>query len=611
MIRTKYTCILLLLTFLVSCSTIPDSDYYESDGILSIKTGAESAPPGWFAEPLDLTHSLVYRGQINEHDPSFQFRFYLQNPGTYRLSLLSAYLSEESAENVSITISGPDGFLAGSVSMAPPVSRIPYWISIGSTGEPASVSLEKPGIYTIRISHAARSGLVIDALQLTLNNEHPPEGMGYPETRQPDSEPRFKKREQVVAIPPSTAFGVIADSAVMDEITGTVPDERLEEVLIRTHGSEPGSVSRLEHLKNSFIESIEREDDRGFVLHPASGIGNPEFKKYPALWFTGGLTEFEELQRQLTYLSDPSIPAYEIPFFAPMPEWLTDNKDSDSESEVTGELLLRWVQLSMLSPVMVLPLNERDQVDRLADRDRADIREAVRLRRNLFPFIYSYTLRARTSGVRTVTAADSHDGAIRYGEELFAVPVSASGTDRLPVHFPEGDWYSWWDGQRFEGGQTWLIDVFRNRLPLFVKAGSIIPQRTEGLPVNRDTNETLTVDVFAGGVSSFRLYEDDGTTLDYREGEFSTTAFRWFEQEGRATFNIGAMVWGRGEEYRTDTRYLLRFRYLRPPLGVTANGDELSEGMDTGEWYYDEQLQAVVLDWKQSSSRRTEFEFVW
>jgi len=461
-------------------------------------------------------------------------------------------------------------------------------------------------MYTLRISHQASPGLLLDALHLTLNNEHPPEGSGYPETRQPDSEPLLAKREQIVGMPPSAAFGVIADTDVLNEITGTDPDLPLKSVLVRITESDPDSVRMLEHLKKSFEARKGDDADRGFVLHPAAEIHAPEFKKYPALWFTGGRTGFDELQRQIRFLSDPSLPTYEIPFFAPMPEWLTDN--SDMNSAISGELLQRWVQLSMLSPVMVLPLTGAGQ---LTERDRADIEEAVNFRRNLFPFIYSYTLRARTSGIRTVTSAESQPGGVMYGEEFFAVPVSEPGSDRLPVRFPEGVWYSWWSGQKYEGGQTWLIDLFSNQIPLFVKAGSIIPQRVGGLPVNTGTNHSLTVDIFAGGVSSFRFYEDDGKTMDYREGEFTTTAYRWFEQEGRATFNIGAMVWGKGDDYRTNTRYLLRFRYLSIPRKVTANAELLREGTGEGEWYYDEALRSVIINWNQPSGRRTELEFEW
>lgn len=609
MIRPNHMHILLLLALFTACSSIPESDYYESEGILSIKTTSGDAPQGWNTEYLNLKHSLVYRGDTDQVDPFFEFRFYLQNPGIYHLSLLTAYLSQENAERVSVTIFNPEEYLVESFTIEPPVTQIPSWISSDLAGRPATVILELSGMYTIRVNHTAAPGLVFDALQLTINNEHKSEGLGYPETRQPDSEPLFAKREQVVGIPPSAAFGVIADSAVLNKLTGTDPDISLRNVLVKMQESDSGSVRRLEHLKKSFEARRDDDTDRGFILHPAAGIGTPEFKKYPALWFTQGQTGFEELQRQIRFLSDPSLLTYEIPFFVPLPEWLTLEDDIDGEIPV--ELLLRWVQLSMLSPVMVLPLSGIDQAGLLMESDLADIEEAVRFRRDLFPFIYSYTLRARTSGIRTVTSAESHSGGVFYGEELFVVPVSGQGVDRLPVRFPVGDWYSWWSGERYEGGQTWLIDVYPNQLPLFVKAGSIIPQRSGGLPVNQGTNNSLTVDIFAGGVSSFRLYEDDGKTLNYLEGELTTTAFRWFEQEGKATFNIGAMVWGTGGDYRTYTRYLLRFRYLSSPVTVMANGEQLREGSGEGEWHYDQEQRSVIIRWHQPTSLRTVFEFEW
>lgn len=608
MTRSKYLQIFLLLALFTACSSLPETDYYESEGVLSIRTIRGDTPQGWKIEYLDLKRSLVYKGDGDQSSPNLQFRFYLQNPGIYHLSVLTAILYEEHTGSVTVTISNPEGYIVESLTIKPPVAQLPSWTGIDPDGAAATVFLDQPGMYTIRVNHSDGPGLVFDALQLSLNNGHPPQGLGYPETREPDSEPLFAKREQEVAIPPASAFGIIADPAVLNELTGTDPDIPLGEVLVQMKGADQDSVSRLEHLKRSFEARRDDDSDRGFVLHPAAGMERPEFKKYPALWFSQGQTGFEELQQQIRFLRDPSLPTYEIPFFAPMPEWLPRGDDAGGEAQV--ELLLRWVQLSMLSPVMVLPLTDINTVE-LTERDLADIEEAVRFRRDLFPFIYSYTLRARTSGIRTVTSAEYQPGGLHYGEELFAIPVSGEGVDRLPVRFPEGDWYSWWSGERYEGGKTWLIDAYPNQLPLFVKAGSIIPKRSGGLPVSTGTNDSLTVDIFTGGVSSFRLYEDDGKTLNYLEGDLSTTAFRWFEQEGRAKFNIGAMVWGTGEGYRTDTRYLLRFRYLAIPSTVTANGEPLREGRGVGEWYYDEELRSVIIRWDQPSSLRTEIEFEW
>ena len=614
MIRNICLCIVLIPVLMLSCIGPPEADFYEHEGMVSIETSQLNSSGSWVEQDLGLLTSLVYldHNSGNQHNADLEFSFYLQTPGAYYLSVLTAYLNPQKEGILSIRVTDAEGTLAGNVMMIPPFADFPAWISMDRDGNEAVISLENPGLYTIRIQHPAYPGLVVDKVHLTLNNEYPPCGIGYPATDDPGTDPLFAKREQSVGIPPSSAFGVIADIGVFRTIAGNMPDISLSDVLISYPDSGRNGHQLLNELAENFEESREGENDRGFVIQRAASIQVPGFKRYPAMFYPEGNNGFAELQRQVRLLTDPALSSYEIPFFVPVPEWMgSDHETGSGRNSVSGELLMRWVQLGMLSPVMVLPFSDAGQIQALSELEREQIRAAIQFRRNLFPYLYSYTLRARTSGERTVTAVDNMSGALNYGNELFAVPVTEEELTQMPVRFPEGDWYSWWDGEKFAGGQTWLIDLTSGRLPFFVKAGSIIPQRSGGMPVDSGSNDSLVVDIFSGGVSSFRLYEDDGTTMDYLDGEFTTTAFRWFEQEGEATFTIGAMVWGNGDDYRTQTQYALRFRYMDLPESVTVNGEIAVMGTGNGEWWYDESERSVIMRLNQPSSQKTDIHFEW
>jgi hypothetical protein len=611
MIRSNCILSFLLPVLILSCTGLPQADFYESEGILSIKTSSENTSKTWNEENLSLLNTLVYRNDTASGDAYLEYNIYVQTPGDYYLSALTAFLEEQNAGTLSIMVTDEEGSLIGNVTMSPPVSNLPIWIDKDRDGNEAVMLLENPGIYKLRVNHEGKSGIILDKLQLTLNNEYPPEGMGYPATRESGMDPLFAKREQPVGIPPSAAFGVIADSAVFSTVADGLPDLQLRNVLIGQPDSVFSPDQQSNRLKENFKASREGPNDRGFVLQLAEGIQSPDFKQYPALWYSGGENGFAELEQQIHLLSDPDLPSYEIPFFTPLPEWISQDSGRYENRRLSGELLTRWVQLSMLSPVMVLPFSDDEHIRILSELERDQVREAVQFRRDLYPYLYSYTLRARTSGERTVTAAESQPDAFFYGNELFVVPVSEEGLSQIPVRFPEGDWYSWWDGEEYPGGQTWLIDLSSGRMPLFVKAGSIIPKRSGGLPIQTGSNDSLVVDIFSGGVSSFRLYEDDGKTMNYRNGDITTTAFRWFEQEGEAVFTIGAMVWGSRDDYRTETRYSLRFKFVDPPQTITANGEIVPQGTGTGEWSYDESERMIIMCINQPGSRKTDVRITW
>ena len=94
------------------------------------------------------------------------------------------------------------------------------------------------------------------------------------------------------------------------------------------------------------------------------------------------------------------------------------------------------------------------------------------------------------------------------------------------------------NGQRLAGGQTIIAKAPRERMPLFVRAGSIVPTGPAIQSTAQDTGGVLTIHVFAGVDGSFTLYEDEGTDMGYEKGEFTRIPMAWEEASG--TLTIGA-----------------------------------------------------------------------
>jgi alpha-D-xyloside xylohydrolase len=122
-----------------------------------------------------------------------------------------------------------------------------------------------------------------------------------------------------------------------------------------------------------------------------------------------------------------------------------------------------------------------------------------------------------------------------FGPALLVAPVTEQGVTSRSVYLPAGaDWYNFWTNERVHGGQTISVAAPIDVIPLFVRAGSILPL---GEPVE-STNEKQRiahVRVYPGVDGDFELYRDDGTTYNYEKGESELTHLHWSEAAGKLT----------------------------------------------------------------------------
>lgn len=181
----------------------------------------------------------------------------------------------------------------------------------------------------------------------------------------------------------------------------------------------------------------------------------------------------------------------------------------------------------------------------------------IRLRYQLLPYIYSLAghvtqadgtmLRALAFDFRQDSRVYNIADQYLFGPALLVNPVTEpmyylpgsqpllSPTETRPVYLPAGcDWYDFWTGRRFAGAQTVQADARLEILPLFVRAGSIVPfgpniQST----AEARKNSSLLVRIYQGQDATFRLYEDEGDTYNYENGAFSTIDFYWDDAKKR------------------------------------------------------------------------------
>ena len=164
------------------------------------------------------------------------------------------------------------------------------------------------------------------------------------------------------------------------------------------------------------------------------------------------------------------------------------------------------------------------------------------------PYIYSYAHEASVTGIpiaRAMVIDHQHDPlAWKYdlqylwGNEMLVAPNCAdSGT--VNVWLPKGIWYDFWSDEKMNGDQIIPYPSPLGKLPLFIKAGSIIPMRNYAVSTKYLRKDTLVIQVYTGNDASFILYEDDGITERYRtNNESRTTQISFYQSE--FLFTIGA-----------------------------------------------------------------------
>ena len=171
-----------------------------------------------------------------------------------------------------------------------------------------------------------------------------------------------------------------------------------------------------------------------------------------------------------------------------------------------------------------------------------------KLRYALFPYIYSTAAevtRHHSTMMRPLVMDFRNDASARnladqymFGPAFLVNPVTEykarSRTLYLPAHTA---WYDFWNGRRSEGGQTVTVDAPYDRIPLFVRAGSIVPVGPDQQYVGEKTREAITVYVYSGADGSFSLYEDDGRSYGYERNEFSIVPLSW--DDASRTLTIG------------------------------------------------------------------------
>ncbi len=246
-----------------------------------------------------------------------------------------------------------------------------------------------------------------------------------------------------------------------------------------------------------------------------------------------------------------------------IPFWGTDTGGFVTRRELTGELFVRWFQFSTFCPSfrghgrtwkLRLPWGwntgefgpeefdgRRVELPDASELHNAAVepicRQYLELRYRLLPYTYSAVRETTETGLPVMRplwlhypddpAAARCGDAYLWGRDILVAPVVEQGASARRVVLPPGFWLDFWTGERIAGGREIVRPVDLATLPLYVRAGAVIPTGRVRQHVGEASDEPLTLTIYPGADGAYLLYEDDGESLAHRQGAWQKFRLTW------------------------------------------------------------------------------------
>ncbi len=305
------------------------------------------------------------------------------------------------------------------------------------------------------------------------------------------------------------------------------------------------AISQLWMLNHMHYIAAGRNGGRPMVFSRFAGYGS---QRYPIGFSGDTYITWRSLKFQPVFTAKASNVGY---------GWWSHDIGGHMGGSRDDELTARWVQLGVFSPIFRLHSSNSPFLGRepwnYNPRTEAVIKDCMRLRHRLFPYLYTMNRRAHAELLPLVRpmyhvhpeATDAYqvDHEYWFGSEMIVAPVTdpANETGLAPaeVWFPEGVWTDACTGYIYRSNQRVTVWRELEEMPVFLKAGAILPTQKH-IPGSNALGGAAEMEVtLAPGASNrFNLYEDDGVTLGYRQGQSALTSMTLDWQEKAATFTI-------------------------------------------------------------------------
>ena len=310
---------------------------------------------------------------------------------------------------------------------------------------------------------------------------------------------------------------------------------------------------------------IDRPNERPYALHRNGYAGMQRYASF--VWSGDVYSTWETLKTHIPIAINTALTG--------IPYWGTDIGGFVPTKEFTAELYLRWFQFGAFCPLfrchgrtwkLRLPWGwdtgdpgpvEVRNYDGAATPDSRQLHNArvepicrkyLELRYRLLPYLYSVVHECATSGMPIMRSLwlhypDDPEAVARgdeylWGRDVLVAPVVEKGATSRSLYLPKGGWYDFWTGERIEGGREFARPVDLATIPIFLRAGGILPLGPVKQYTGEKVDQPLSISIYPGADGSFLLYEDDGKSFNYRRGEWMGINMEWAEAKRLLTLHL-------------------------------------------------------------------------
>lgn len=335
------------------------------------------------------------------------------------------------------------------------------------------------------------------------------------------------------------------------ECCGGFSDATLDTVKLSIgNGARYTNIFPLMHSSNVYDHWRATTDRRRIFILTRSAFAGQQ-RNSTTIWSGDVVGTFSSFRRQI-----PAGLNFEL---SGIPYWTTDIAgyghpwERDTRDPRYQELYTRWFEFGTFCPIMRTHGHRSNNTNEIFSYGPQvpTLIAYDRLRYRMLPYIYSlawkvtnddYTImRPLIMDWRTNEKVRDIGDQFMFGPSILVNPVTAEGeTDRKVYLPPAAGWYDFWTGARLDGDKEIVAQAPLDRIPLYVKAGSIVPLGPELQYATQAPDAPITLRIYRGGNADFTLYEDEGDSYDYEKGEHATIPLHW--DEASSTLSIGARV---------------------------------------------------------------------
>jgi alpha-glucosidase len=275
------------------------------------------------------------------------------------------------------------------------------------------------------------------------------------------------------------------------------------------------------------------------------------------------------------------------------------------------ELYIRWCQFGMFSPIAMLFGMEHPNYKepwRYGEDALKIFTTYDKLRYRLIPYIYTSFYQMYKTGVPVMQAlvlqypndpnTYTIDDQYFFGRDLLVCPVTVKGAKTRILYLPKGEWYDYWSGKKMEGGRFVNIVTPLENMPVFARAGAIIPMQPDMSYEGERPVNPLTLDIYPSSSAVFDLYEDDGLTLDYQQGDYAVTKIDYRQNNDVALIDIHSPA---GEFQIPDRTIIIKLHTDKKPSGIEIDNKQIPE---SSEVFNENAHDQIIPVWSYSKDTR-------